>query len=154
MIKTGNNAGAHTRFPGDSRIYLYLLLALLLLIFVSTVEAATVEKKSSQALAAEVGAIGYMAYGQGRQPCKAYLYSLHLAGSKKNFLQLNYFRQWMAGYMSSFNLFYLSGSSAIAGKGDEGNIENELAMYCQKKPDEPFALAAAAVIKKLHADQQ
>ena len=89
-----------------------------------------------------------MAYGQGRQPCSAYVQARKQAQAGI-YLDLNYFRQWMAGYMSSYNLFRLGGKRSIAGEGDEEFIESSLESYCRERPEERFAAAAAATIKQL-----
>lgn len=98
---------------------------------------------------------GYMVYGQGRQLCGSYLQAVQMAKSK-NYLQLNYFRHWMAGYMSGYNLFYQNANSAnssIAGRGDEAEIENQLSHYCQNNSEKEFASAAATVILNLKANR-
>jgi len=130
---------------------IYALCALLFLFSSSISHAAQITLEPQNTLSKK-SISGYMAYGQGRQTCGAYLQALQMADSK-NFLQLNYFRQWMAGYMSSYNLFYLNGNGAIAGKGDEIMIEKQLANYCQNNSDKVFASAAATVILNLKTNR-
>lgn len=112
--------------------------------------------QSNRAVAASVnittkapaGNLQHMVYGQGRQLCDQYVESRRQAEAGQ-YLQLNYFRQWMAGYMSSYNYHYLKGADAVADSGDEGAIESELETYCRDHPGKKFASAAAVVLKKL-----
>jgi hypothetical protein len=97
---------------------------------------------------AHEGNLQHMVYGQGRQLCEQYVESRRQAEAGQ-YLQLNYFRQWMAGYMSSYNYHYLQGAAAVADSGDENTIESELEIYCSKHPQEKFASAAAVILKKL-----
>jgi hypothetical protein len=92
----------------------------------------------------------YAVYGHGRQPCSAYLRAREQALSGA-YLEINYFRQWMAGYMSGYNLFRLGGNSSVAKQGDENLIESRLETYCRQRPEETFAAAAAAIVKQIHA---
>ena len=131
------------------------MLTFSLLLFLSSLSithAATINAVEAKPPVSTDEIPGYMVYGQGRQTCRSYLKALKMASSK-NYLQLNYFRQWMAGYMSGYNLFYLNGNSEIAGKGDEAEIESQLSHYCESNFEEAFASAAAAVILNLKANK-
>lgn len=92
----------------------------------------------------------YMVYGHGRQLCSSYLQAREKAQTG-DYLTLNYFRQWIAGYMSSYNLFRLRGKDSIAAEGDEDFIETTLETYCQQHPEARFASASAAIIKQLQS---
>lgn len=92
--------------------------------------------------------IEFAAYGQGRLSCNGYLQARRQAETGQ-YLQLNYFRQWMAGYMTGYNHYLLKGVGAVVDKGAEQTIEQRLEDYCKEHPEDTFALAATAVIRAL-----
>lgn len=92
--------------------------------------------------------LNYMVYGHGRLSCDDYVQARRLAGTGQ-YLQLNYFRQWMAGYMTGYNRYLLKGVGAVADEGAEHTIEQGLEDYCTEHPEDAFALAATAVIRGL-----
>lgn len=125
---------------------LQYILAATLLVHLGTIAAATVGTPSLHT--AQQESIEYMVYGYGRKLCRTYVQARE-QGRAGQYLQLNYFRQWMAGYMSSYNRYHLKGTGAIAIKGDENAIEQALEVYCRKHPEINFALAAPVVIREL-----
>lgn len=92
--------------------------------------------------------IEFMAYGQGRLSCRNYLQARRQAETGQ-YLQLNYFRHWMAGYMTGYNRYLLKGVGGVVDKGAEETIEQGLEDYCTEHPEDTFALAATAVIRGL-----
>lgn len=122
------------------------LLVLVLFSYVAMSTASTVGLESG---AVPTGpSVQYMAYGHGRLTCRHFLVARHEA-TRGGYLELNYFRQWFAGFMSGYNLYKLNGSSAIASAGDEAKIEEMLGDYCADNREKTFASASAAVIGKL-----
>jgi hypothetical protein len=92
--------------------------------------------------------IDFTAYGQGRLLCRDYLQARRQAEIGQ-YLQLNYYRHWMAGYMTGYNRYLLKGVGSVVDKGAEQTIEQGLEDYCTKQPEDTFALAATAVIRAL-----
>lgn len=92
--------------------------------------------------------IEYMVYGQGRFSCGDYVQARRQADTGQ-YLQLNYYRHWMAGYMSGYNRYLLKGVGAVASKGAEQTIELGLEDYCREHPEDSFALAAASIMNEL-----
>lgn len=119
-----------------------------LLFFHSGMAVAVSVNTAPQAPVSGQGSAQHMVYGQGRQLCDQYIESRRQAEAGQ-YLQLNYFRQWMAGYMSSYNYHYLKGVTAVADGGDEHTIESELETFCSEHPEKKFAAAAAIVLTEL-----
>ena len=130
---------------------LYKIMVIIFILNPLNLSAATITAESSE-IDSGLKSSTYMIYGQGRQLCRMYTQSRKQALAKQ-FLQLNYFRQWMAGYMSSHNKYSQHHQGVVAGSGDEGLIEEWLDAYCSEHPDKSFAYAAEAVVQKLISRQ-
>lgn len=124
------------------RVYCAILLAMPIILRPGMAVGASVDVLPGTA---ELESVDYMVYGHGRMLCRDYVNARKQANAGQ-YLQLNYFRQWMAGYMSGYNRYLLQGTGTIARQGDEKEIESAVEAYCTRQPEDNFALAVSAIL--------
>ena len=87
---------------------------------------------------------GYATYGAGAQPCSTYLMALKKGGN-----ELDFFVDWMIGYMSAFNVI-MPNTYDILGETEFPTTQRWLENHCRKYPRELFVNGMARLTEILY----
>ena len=86
----------------------------------------------------------YEVYGAGSEPCKHYAMAM-----KKGGASLDYFNNWVIGYLSAFNVI-MPETHNILGEMDFPSAQGWLLRNCNRYPNELFINATARLTEVLY----